>query len=99
MNTTAWKYARKKVNLEHVIIHDLRHTLERRLRAAGVSLEDRMDLSGNKSGRITTHYSMPELMSLIAAANAVCVDQSRKSPALTILRKKNPLHAVSNRAG
>jgi class 3 adenylate cyclase len=47
----------------------------------------------------STHYSMPELRSLIAAANAVCGDQSRKSPALTILRKKIPLRVVSNRAG
>ncbi len=99
MNTTAWKAARKRANLEQVRIHDLRHTFGRRLRAAGVSFEDRQDLLGHKSGRITTHYSMPELRSLIAAANAVCVDQSRKSPALTILRKKIPLRVVSNRAG
>jgi hypothetical protein len=28
----------------------------RRLRAAGVSFEDRQDLLGHRSGRITTHY-------------------------------------------
>ena len=37
----------------------------RRLRAAGVSFEDRQDLLGHKSGRITTHYSQAELTSLI----------------------------------
>ena len=94
MNTTSWKLGRKRVGLD-VRIHDLRHTFGRRLRAAGVSFEDRQDLLGHKSGRVTTHYSMPELASLITAANAVCGDQSRKSPALTILRRKNPLRLVA----
>ena len=93
MNTTAWKAARKRLGLD-VRIHDLRHTFGRRLRAAGVSFEDRQDLLGHKSGRVTTHYSMPELMSLITAANAVCGNQSRKSPALTILRRKNPASSI-----
>jgi integrase len=38
-----------------VRVHDLKHTFGRRLRAAGVSFEDRQDLLGHKSGRITTH--------------------------------------------
>ena len=38
-------------------VHDLKHTFGRRLRAAGVSFEDRQDLLGHRSGRITTHYS------------------------------------------
>ena len=37
-----------------------RHTFGRRFRAAGVSFEDRQDLLGHKSGRITTHYSAAE---------------------------------------
>jgi hypothetical protein len=48
--------------------HDLEHTFGRRLLAAGVSFEDRQDLLGHKSGRITTHYSQTELSNLIAAA-------------------------------
>ena len=43
-----------------------------RLRAAGVSFEDRQDLLGHKSQRITTHYSHPELSNLIAAAEKAC---------------------------
>jgi integrase len=54
-----------------VRVHDLRHTFGRRLRAAGVSLEDRQDLLGHKSGRITTHYSAPEIGNLLAAANRI----------------------------
>jgi hypothetical protein len=38
----------------------------------GVSFEDRQDLLGHRSGRITTHYSGAELSRLIAAADSVC---------------------------
>jgi integrase len=69
---TAWKNARNKANLPQVRVHDLKHTFGRRLRAANVSFEDRQDLLGHKSGRITTHYSSAELQSLIAAANKAC---------------------------
>jgi integrase len=36
-----------------------------------ISFEDRQDLLGHKSGRITTHYSQAELGNLIAAAEKV----------------------------
>ena len=88
MNVHAWREARKRAGLEEARVHDLKHTFGRRLRAAGVSFEDRQDLLGHKSGRITTHYSQAELGNLIAAANRVCVDESRKSPALVILKRK-----------
>lgn len=64
--------------------HDMRHTFGRRLRAAGVSLEDRQDLLGHEAGRITTHYSAPEVEALIAAANLII--KSRESPVRTVLR-------------
>ena len=86
INNTAWQRARVRVGLAQVRVHDLKHTFGRRLRAAGVSYEDRQDLLGHKSGRITTHYSAPELQSLIAAANKVCAQKSRKCPALVLLR-------------
>jgi hypothetical protein len=60
-----------------------------RERAAGVSFEDRQDLLGHRSGRITTHYSQAELTSLIEAAERVCDTESRKSPAITWLRRKS----------
>ena len=55
--------------------------------AAGVSFEDRKELLGHTSGRITTHYSGAELGNLIKAAEQVCGENSRKSPALVILRQ------------
>ena len=77
MNNTGWQNARKRVDLSLVRVHDLKHTFGRRLRAAGVSFEDRQDLLGHKSGRITTHYSTAELENLITAANKVCGEKSR----------------------
>jgi integrase len=78
MNNSGWQKARKRVGLS-VRIHDLKHTFGRRLRAANVSFEDRQDLLGHKSSRITDHYSSAEVGNLIAAAEKVCVNESRKS--------------------
>lgn len=103
MNNSAWQSARVRAadkweeqtgtpaleGLRKVRVHDLKHTFGRRLRAAGVSFEDRQDLLGHKSGRITTHYSGPELLSLIAAAEKVCDDAySHKIPTSVCLRRK-----------
>jgi integrase len=85
MNNSAWQSARVRAadrwekqtgapapdGFRRVRVHDLKHAFGRRLRAAGVSFEDRQDLLGHKSARITTHYSGPELSSLIAAAEKV----------------------------
>ncbi|MDO8954442.1 MAG: site-specific integrase [Gammaproteobacteria bacterium] len=70
--TGAWKRARVKVGLPDIRIHDLRHTFGKRLRAAGVSFEDRQDLLGHKSERITTDYSAAELKNLWIAVNKIC---------------------------
>jgi integrase len=77
----AWKKARDRAGLPEVRVHDLRHTFGHRLRAAGVSFEDRQDLLGHKSTRMTTHYSSPDLIRLLDAANLLC----EKRPA-TVLR-------------
>ena len=103
MNNTAWKAARERAadtwekqhgepapaGFRHIRVHDLKHTFGRRLRAAGVSFEDRQDLLGHRSGRITTHYSQAELTSLIEAAEKVCSTESRNTPATTWLRRKS----------
>jgi len=102
INNTAWKAARERAadawakehgdpapaGFRSIRVHDLKHTFGRRLRAAGVSFEDRQDLLGHRSGRITTHYSQAELTNLIGATEKVCASQSRKSPAITWLRRK-----------
>ncbi len=98
MNTSAWKQARSALGLP-VRIHDLKHTFGRRLRASGVNFEDRQDLLGHKSSRVTTHYSAPELISLIQASERVCARGGHKSDTIVYLRKKIPLRVVSNRPG
>ena len=72
---TQWRLCRRR---------HCRHTCGRRLRAAGVGLEDRQDILGHKSGRITTHYSAPEIGSLVAAVNRIA--DSRGIHARTVLR-------------
>jgi integrase len=81
MNNTAWQNARRRAGLIQVRVHDLKHTFGSRLRAANVSFEDRQDLLGHKSSRITTHYSSAELKNLITASEMVCKYDSRKNHA------------------
>jgi integrase len=83
----AWLRARARAGLPQVRVHDLKHTFGRRLRAAGVSFEDRQDLLGHRSGRITTHYSRAELSILIEAANRVCDRGTNERPELVVLRR------------
>ena len=94
MNNNGWQMARQRAGLPQVRVHDLKHTYGRRLRAAGVSFEDRQDLLGHRSGRITTHYSAAELANLMEAANRVCEGNVRKMPTLVIL-KNQALAAVA----
>jgi len=63
---------RQQVGLTQVRVHDLGLTFGYRLRPAGVSFEDRQDLLGHRSGRITTHYSAPDVARLLEAAERVC---------------------------
>lgn len=88
MNITAWPNARKRAGLTGVRVHDLKHSFGRRLRAAGVSFEDRQDLLGHRSGRITTHYSSAELQNLYDAANKVC-EVRRSGVTFALLRNTN----------
>lgn len=85
--------------LSHVRVHDLKHTFGRRLRAAGVRFEDRQDLLGHRSGRITTHYSSAELQNLYEAANRVC-EKQKSGVVLTLLRntKFKPRRVVNESA-
>lgn len=85
MLNNGWRKARKKAGLAYLRVHDLKHTFGRRLRSAGVSFEDRQDLLGHKSARITTHYSSAELLTLWKAANKVCGERDTR-PTLTLLR-------------
>jgi integrase len=82
---SGWKRARLRAGLPNVRVHDLRHTFGHRLRAAGVTFEDRQDLLGHKSERMTTHYSAPDITRLIEAAERVCTRRPN-----TVLRVARP---------
>jgi integrase len=98
LNGSGWQSARRRAaaafEVAHgrmapegfrcIRVHDLRHTFGRRLRAAGVSHEDRRDLLGHKSGSVTTDYSAAELSTLLYAVNQLI--HSRKIPTTTVLR-------------
>ena len=99
MNDTAWQSARDRAAkawretygtsanqwFQHLRVHDLKHTFGRRLKAAGVSKEDRQVLLGHKSESVTDHYSAAEIMKLIEAAN-MALRQEANTPTLTMLR-------------
>jgi integrase len=74
--------------LAHVSVHDLK-SFGRRLRASGVSFEDRQDPLGHRSGRITTHVSAVDLSRLIEATESVCEKDGRR-PDLVVLRRRLP---------
>jgi integrase len=86
MLSSARRRARKEAGLPRVRVHDLRHTFGHRLRAAGVSFEDRQDLLGHRSERMTTHCSAPELAKLLEAANAACT--RRQATVLRVVEAK-----------
>jgi integrase len=102
MNNTAWVKGREAAadayedkfgypspaGFRNLRVHDLKHTFGRRLRAAGVSNETRKVLLGHKNGDITSHYSAPEIQELLDAANLICETDSRKTPELTIIKRK-----------
>jgi len=89
MLNSAWRNARARADVSGVRVHDLKHTFGRRLRASGVSFEDRQDLLGHRSGRITTHYSAADLSRLIEAADNVCERDGRR-PEIVVLRGVMP---------
>jgi integrase len=83
----AWDRARMKAGLSHIRRHDLKHTFGMRLRAAGVSFEDRQDLLGHTSSRITDHYCQADIQNLIDAAEKVV--GFAPEPALRVVGVKN----------
>jgi integrase len=98
LNNKGWRAARRRAaarylaelgkpapeGFRRVRVHDLKHTLGRRLRAVGVGFEDRQDILAHKSGRMTTHYSAAELGNLVCAVNRVA--ESHESHTGTVLR-------------
>ena len=66
-------------------VHDLRHTYGSRLRAAGVTAEDRALLLGHSTRWMTDHYASADIGRLIGMANRVLDRMGTR----TILRVAN----------
>jgi hypothetical protein len=62
-------------------VHNLRHTFGHRLKAAGVSAEDRRVLLGHGKANATENYSLPDLAHLVE-----CVERIEKRTETVILR-------------
>jgi hypothetical protein len=85
MNITAWQRARQDADLRAVRIHDLRHTFGCRLRAVGVSAEDREALLGHANRSMAGHYASADIGRLLKLANLVLNRQETR----TVLRVAN----------
>jgi integrase len=92
MNNTAWREARKRAALPDLRVHDLRHTCAHRLRASGVSSEDRSVLMGHASSSMSEHYATPTIAHLIEMSNLA----NEARDAATILRVVQNSHAESH---
>jgi integrase len=71
MNNTGWQQARRKAGLPLVRVHDLHHSFACRLRAAGVSAEDREVLLGHANHSMAGHYASADLGRLVEQANLI----------------------------
>ena len=85
MNNTAWQRVRQEEDLRAVRIHDLRHTFGCRLRAAGVSAEDREALLGHANRSMAGHYASADIGRLLKLANLVL----KREGTCTVLRVAN----------
>jgi len=86
VENSAWRRAWKTAGLpvDRLItrgVHNLRHTFGHRLKAAGVSQEDRRVLLGHGKANVTENYSLPDLTRLMR-----CVESIEKRTETVILR-------------
>ena len=85
MNNNGWQRARREAGLRSFRVHDLRHTFECRLGAAGVSAEDREALLGHANHSMAGHYASADVGRLLKQANLIL----DRSGTRTVLRVAN----------
>src|ERR1700674_1047656 len=85
MNNRGWQDARRDAGLSLHRIHHLRHSFACRLRAAGVSAEDREALLGHANHSMAGHYASADVGRLIKLANLVL----KREGTCTVLRVAN----------
>lgn len=85
INNNGWQHARLEAGLPRVRVHDPRHTFACRLRAAGVSAEDRAALLGHATQSMVGHYASADVGRLLRQSNLVLNRQETR----TVLRVAN----------
>ena len=95
MNNTVWQRVRREAGLCAVRIHDLRHTFGCRLRAAGVSAEDREALLGHDNHSMDGHYASADVGRL-KQANLVLNRQETRT--LLPCRERARVRSVDKRS-
>ena len=82
MNCTAYQTARVRATkilsgIKMTNIHALKHTYGARLKAAGISKDDRRDLLGHKNGDVTDLYCAKELTRMLENTNKVTQEKGK----------------------
>lgn len=82
MNCTAYQTARERATrilpgIKLTNIHALKHTYGARLKAAGISKDDRRDLLGHKNGDVTDLYCAKELTRMLENTNKVTQEKGK----------------------
>ena len=94
MNNNAWQRARRKVGLALVRVHDLRHSFACRLRAAGVSAEDREVLLGHTNHSMAGHYASADVGRLLKEVNLL-LNRSGTRTVLRVAHRAAPVRSKS----
>jgi hypothetical protein len=79
MNNAAWQRTRREAGLQPVRIHDLRATFASRLRAVGVSMEDREVLLGHANHSMAGHYASADVGRLTTQAGESDLESRRNA--------------------
>ena len=104
MNNNGRQRARRDAGLPLVRVHDLRHSFACRLRAAGVSAEDREALLGHVNHSMAGHYASADVGRLLKQANLLLDRRGTR----TVLRvadsergraETNPTRSHNNKGG
>jgi integrase len=91
MNNTAWQRARRQAGLDDLHVHDLRHTVGKRLREAGVKEETISDILWHNRRSMTAHYSMAQIVEIRDAMELITDERHRFNKSLaSLVREKSP---------
>lgn len=71
INNSGWQKARDRAGLSDLRVHDLRHTVGMRLRAAGVSERTQDAILWHSSGEMTDHYAIAQIREIYEALELI----------------------------